>query len=200
MRVIMFDRQSIFIHGAIGSLRGIIPEINIDGTSQADELWPLLTASPAAIVMIDGSLHREYCLWLLDELNSRFPALRVVMVLAKKEADWVEQLVQRNVMAIVPRHSSADMYASVLRMVASGMMCCPGEWLKSALQPQYELASLSERQREVLKLLAEGESNKEISRALNISAGTVKAHLETLFRLLDVKNRTQAAMLYTRVA
>jgi DNA-binding NarL/FixJ family response regulator len=52
----------------------------------------------------------------------------------------------------------------------------------------------------VLKLLAAGETNKEISRTLNISTGTVKAHLEALFRRLDVKNRTQAALFYTRTA
>ena len=44
-------------------------------------------------------------------------------------------------------------------------------------------------------MLAAGESNKEIGRALNISTGTVKAHLESLYRRLEVKNRTQAAMM-----
>lgn len=58
---------------------------------------------------------------------------------------------------------------------------------------------LSRRQQEILKLLAEGSSNKEISRTLNISAGTVKAHLESLYRRLDVKNRTQAAMAFNNV-
>lgn len=52
----MFDRQSIFIHGAIQSLQKLIPEIDMTGTSQADELWAQLSASPAAIVMIDGDL------------------------------------------------------------------------------------------------------------------------------------------------
>lgn len=44
-------------------------------------------------------------------------------------------------------------------------------------------------------MLAAGESNKEIGRALNISTGTVKAHLESLYRRLEVKNRTCAAMM-----
>ncbi|MCI5027882.1 response regulator transcription factor, partial [Escherichia coli] len=44
-------------------------------------------------------------------------------------------------------------------------------------------------------LLAAGESNKEIGRALNISTGMVKAHLESLYRRLEVKNRTQTAMM-----
>lgn len=197
MRVIMFDRQSIFIHGAIHSLQKLIPEIDMTGTSQADELWGQLSASPAAIVMIDGDLIQKEGIAFLGEIIHRFPALRVVMVLARKETRWGEQMMQRNVMAIIPRNANPERFAAVLDSVSRGMICFPGEWLRQQAS-QEALLTLSERQREVLKRLAAGESNKEISRSLNISAATVKAHLEALFRRLDVKNRTQAAMYYTR--
>lgn len=197
MRVIMFDRQSIFIHGAIQSLQKLIPEIDMTGISQADELWAQLSASPAAIVMIDGDLIQKEGIVFLEEIIHRFPALRVVMVLAKKESRWIEQVKQRNVMAIIPRNANPERFAAVLDSVSRGMICFPGEWLRQQAS-QEALLTLSERQREVLKRLAAGESNKEISRSLNISAATVKAHLEALFRRLDVKNRTQAAMYYTR--
>ncbi|MEI9857232.1 response regulator transcription factor [Enterobacter mori] len=197
MRVIMFDRQSIFIHGAIQSLQKLIPEIDMTGTSQADELWAQLSASPAAIVMIDGDLIQKEGIAFLEEIIHRFPALRVVMVLARKETRWGEQMMQRNVMAIIPRNASPERFAAVLDSVSRGMICFPGEWLRQQAS-QEALLTLSERQREVLKRLAAGESNKEISRSLNISAATVKTHLEALFRRLDVKNRTQAAMYYTR--
>lgn len=197
MRVIMFDRQSIFIHGAIHSLQKLIPEIDMTGTSQADELWAQLSASPAAIVMIDGDLIQNEGIAFLEEIIHRFPALRVVMVLARKETRWAEQMMQRNVMAIIPRNANPERFAAVLDSVSRGMVCFPGEWLRQQAS-QEALLTLSERQREVLKRLAAGESNKEISRSLNISAATVKAHLEALFRRLDVKNRTQAAMYYTR--
>lgn len=197
MRVIMFDRQSIFIHGAIQSLQKLIPEIDMTGTSQADELWAQLSASPAAIVMIDGDLIQKEGIAFLEEIIHRFPALRVVMVLARKETRWGEQMMQRNVMAIIPRNANPERFAAVLDSVSRGMICFPGEWLRQQAS-QEALLTLSERQREVLKRLAAGESNKEISRSLNISAATVKAHLEALFRRLDVKNRTQAAMYYTR--
>ena len=197
MRVIMFDRQSIFIHGAIQSLQKLIPEIDMTGTSQADELWAQLSASPAAIVMIDGNLIQKEGIVFLEEIIHRFPAIRVVMVLAKKENRWIEQVKQRNVMAIIPRNANPERFAAVLDSVSRGMICFPGEWLRQQAS-QEALLTLSERQREVLKRLAAGESNKEISRSLNISAATVKTHLEALFRRLDVKNRTQAAMYYTR--
>jgi DNA-binding NarL/FixJ family response regulator len=193
----MFDRQSIFIHGAIQSLQKLIPEIDMTGTSQADELWAQLSASPAAIVMIDGDLIQKEGIAFLEEIIHRFPAIRVVMVLAKKESRWIEQVKQRNVMAIIPRNANPERFAAVLDSVSRGMICFPGEWLRQQAS-QEALLTLSERQREVLKRLAAGESNKEISRSLNISAATVKAHLEALFRRLDVKNRTQAAMYYTR--
>ena len=197
MRVIMFDRQSLFIHGAIHSLQALIPEITITGTCQAQDLWAQASASPSAIVMIDGNLIQDEGSALLEAIVHRFPAIRVILVLAKKEARWVEQLRQRNVMAIIPRNASPERFSAVLDSVARGMVCFPGEWVREPTSPQ-ALLSLSERQREVLKLLAGGESNKEIGRNLNISAATVKAHLEALFRRLDVKNRTQAAMYYTR--
>ncbi|MCG3101196.1 response regulator transcription factor [Enterobacter sp. DRP3] len=197
MRVIMFDRQSIFIHGVIHSLQTLIPAINITGTCQAEDLWTQVSASPSAIVMIDANLIQDEEIAWLETIVTRFPAISVVMVLAKKEARWVEQLMQRNVMAIIPRNASPERFSAVLDSVSRGMVCFPGEWVKQPSSPQ-ALLSLSERQREVLKLLAAGESNKEIGRSLNISAATVKAHLEALFRRLDVKNRTQAAMYYTR--
>ena len=100
-------------------------------------------------------------------------------------------------MAIVPRSANPGRLSAVLDSVSRGMVCFPGEWIRERTSHQ-ALLSLSGRQREVLKLLAAGESNKEIGRNLNISAATVKAHLEALFRRLDVKNRTQAAMYYTR--
>lgn len=196
MRVIMFDRQSLFIHGAIHSLQALIPEIDMTGICQADDLWAQVSASPSAIVMIDGHLIDDEGSALLEEMMQRFPAIRVILVLAKKEARWVEQLRQRNVMAIIPRNAHPERFSAVLDSVSRGMVCFPGEWVR---QPSSQaLSCLSERQRDVLKLLAAGESNKEIGRNLNISAATVKAHLEALFRRLEVKNRTQAALFYTR--
>ncbi|MBG0670886.1 response regulator transcription factor [Enterobacter roggenkampii] len=83
-------------------------------------------------------------------------------------------------------------------MVSSGVVCFPEQAVIQREQPTGGLPihTLSRRQKEVLKLLANGGTNKQISRQLNISAGTVKVHLESIFHRLQVNNRTQAAMLY----
>lgn len=137
MRVIMFDRQSIFIHGAIHSLQKLIPEIDMTGTSQADELWAQLSASPAAIVMIDGDLIQKEGIAFLGEIIHRFPALRVVMVLARKETRWGEQMMQRNVMAIIPRNANPERFAAVLDSVSRGMICFPWSGSGSRLRRRH---------------------------------------------------------------
>jgi two-component system, NarL family, response regulator DegU len=60
--------------------------------------------------------------------------------------------------------------------------------------PQRATGALTQRETDILTLLAEGRSNRDISRALFLSEKTVKAHLAAIFRKLNVTNRTQAAM------
>ena len=55
---------------------------------------------------------------------------------------------------------------------------------------------LTERQREVLRLLADGMGNKDICHRLDLSEGTVKVHIAAIFRALNVRNRTEATRTY----
>ncbi|SUI11564.1 LuxR family transcriptional regulator [Salmonella enterica subsp. enterica serovar Gallinarum] len=56
MQVIMFDRQSIFIHGMKISLQQHIPGISIQSVGQAEELWQKIESAPDALVMLDSGL------------------------------------------------------------------------------------------------------------------------------------------------
>lgn len=100
-----------------------------------------------------------------------------------------------NVLAIVPRDSDAETFTLALNSIAMGMVFIPRDCMTTPESSGQNIRSLSARQREILTMLAAGESNKQIGRLLNISTGTVKAHLESLYQRLEVKNRTQAAMM-----
>lgn len=64
--------------------------------------------------------------------------------------------------------------------------------------PPRPLNRLTERERQVLALVAEGKSNKEIARALTISVSTVKAHVSSVIHKLGVESRLEAAVAWTR--
>ncbi|EAB2009181.1 response regulator transcription factor [Salmonella enterica] len=195
MQVIMFDRQSIFIHGMKISLQQHIPGISIQSVGQAEELWQKIESAPSALVMLDGGLDAEFCREVLQRTAQKFPEVKIIITAMDGSQKWLHEVMQFNVQAVVPRDSDAETFVLALNTVARGMIFLPGDWLNSSELGSRDIKALSARQREILQMLAAGESNKQIGRALNISTGTVKAHLESLYRRLDVKNRTQAAMM-----
>ncbi|EJV0560605.1 response regulator transcription factor [Salmonella enterica subsp. enterica serovar Brandenburg] len=195
MQVIMFDRQSIFIHGMKISLQQHIPGISIQSVGQAEELWQKIESAPDALVMLDSGLDAEFCREVLQRIAQQFPEVKIIITAMDGSQKWLHEVMQFNVQAVVPRDSDAETFVLALNAVARGMMFLPGDWLNSTELESRDIKALSARQREILQMLAAGESNKQIGRALNISTGTVKAHLELLYRRLDVKNRTQAAMM-----
>ncbi|EHM8480118.1 response regulator transcription factor [Salmonella enterica] len=195
MQVIMFDRQSIFIHGMKISLQQHIPGISIQSVGQAEELWQKVESAPDALVMLDSGLDAEFCREVLQRTAQQFPEVKIIITAMGGSQKWLHEVMQFNVQAVVPRDSDAETFVLALNAVARGMMFLPGDWLNSTELESRDIKALSARQREILQMLAAGESNKQIGRALNISTGTVKAHLESLYRRLDVKNRTQAAMM-----
>ncbi|HHR8548593.1 TPA: LuxR C-terminal-related transcriptional regulator [Salmonella enterica subsp. enterica serovar Enteritidis] len=195
MQVIMFDRQSIFIHGMKISLQQHIPGISIQSVGQAEELWQKIESAPDALVMLDSGLDAEFCREVLQRTVQQFPEVKIIITAMDGSQKWLHEVMQFNVQAVVPRDSDAETFVLALNAVARGMMFLPGDWLNSTELESRDIKALSACQREILQMLAAGESNKQIGRALNISTGTVKAHLESLYRRLDVKNRTQAAMM-----
>ncbi len=164
------------------------------GASQADELWQKLESYPEALVMLDGDQDGDFATGCCKTVV-QFPEVKVLITATDCNKRWLQEVIHFNVLAIVPRDSTVETFALAVNSAAMGMMFLHGDWRTTPEKDIKDLKSLSARQREILTMLAAGESNKEIGRALNISTGTVKAHLESLYRRLEVKNRTRAAMM-----
>ncbi|SUG63784.1 LuxR family transcriptional regulator [Salmonella enterica subsp. enterica] len=78
MQVIMFDRQSIFIHGMKISLQQHIPGISIQSVGQAEELWQKIESAPDALVMLDSGLDAEFCREVLQRTAQQFPEVKII--------------------------------------------------------------------------------------------------------------------------
>ena len=165
MQILMFDRQSIFIHGMKISLQQRIPGVSIQGASQADELWQKLESYPEALVMLDGDQDGEFCYWLLQKTVVQFPEVKVLITATDCNKRWLQEVIHFNVLAIVPRDSTVETFALAVNSAAMGMMFLPGDWRTTPEKDIKDLKSLSARQREILTMLAAGESNKEIGQS-----------------------------------
>ena len=100
-----------------------------------------------------------------------------------------EQIV--NAVRLVASGGSAIMPGTLLNLLGEGRLRSP----QRARAAHAKLAALNERQREILTFVGRGQSNAKIARALRMSEGTVKTYISRILSLLDVENRTQAALL-----
>ena len=146
MQIVMFDRQSIFIHGMKISLQHRIPGVSIQGASQADELWQKLESYPEALVMLDGDQDGEFCYWLLQKTVVQFPEVKVLITATDCNKRWLQEVIHFNVLAIVPRDSTVETFALAVNSAAMGMMFLPGDWRTTPEKDIKDLKSLRDRQ------------------------------------------------------
>lgn len=136
----------------------------------------------------------------LRRLRMDHPSLLVVVVASTRDREPVLDALCAGVHGYIPNDLPTDEMLEAFRTVFSGHIYVPSLVSDvSATRPLAETPraahenGLTERQHQVLQLLAFGKSNKEIARMLRIAEGTVKVHITAAFRLLGVHNRVSAA-------
>ncbi|EOZ9387029.1 response regulator transcription factor [Enterobacter bugandensis] len=195
MNILMIDELPIYIHGMKNELKRVMPECTFSATHSYEDAKEVLKSTPVSIVLLDGDM--DYS-GFIDELDVEWPTIPVVMMF-RKACDRNFNLYQHhNIKGVVIKSLSAEKIMQVINVVLSGVICIPEQVImhEATAKVNSPVLMLSQRQKEVLSLLANGGTNKQIGRELNISAGTVKVHLESIFHRLQVNNRTQAAKLY----
>lgn len=130
----------------------------------------------------------------IDALAPFVPAPRIVLIADAASHELITAVLERGLGGLLLTEHPADALAASLRHIAQGRAVLPSGWQGAlARLPDCPLDTLSERQLEVLRLLAEGRSYEEIGQALFITVNTVKFHTRSIFERLGVHNRTAAA-------
>jgi two-component system nitrate/nitrite response regulator NarL len=136
-------------------------------------------------------------------LKERFPHIRIVLSVEEFSIDRVTQALEQGIDGLLTDDMSCDQIAASLRLIAMGERVVSSVILKQLLKHQRVRptideqsvgAALSSRELEILKCLVAGDANKVISRRLGITDATVKVHVKSILRKLNVANRTQAAI------
>ena len=130
----------------------------------------------------------------LADLIADFPSIPLAVISGTALKSDIRAAIQVGVRAYIPKTSSQAYFSHALQMLLSGGSSIPSEILmeETATQSGW-LSQLSARERQVLKGVALGQSNKEIGRGLGLAEVTIKLHLRNIFRKMDVKSRWAAA-------
>jgi two-component system response regulator DevR len=151
-----------------------------------------------AVVLLDLQLPDMPGLEVLASLQE-LPAPPAVLILSvHDDDDFVIGAARLGARGYVLKHTSHEELALAIRRIAEGGLYFGPEVsgaLVSLERRLQEQSLLTEREREVLRLLAEGLANREIGERLYLSADTVKTHLGNIYRKLGVEGRTQAVVI-----
>jgi DNA-binding NarL/FixJ family response regulator len=171
--------------------------------ANVQELRALLAAdSQVDLVVVDLFMPGMNGGATVRELRVAFPGLRFVVMSASEERQHVLDALAAGAFGYIPKSLEPPAMIAAFTQILNGGIYAPTllltespstDWPQQAVDAQI-LSTLTPRQCDVLRLLGKGQANKEIARALDISEGTVKIHLAAIFRLLDVRNRTEAVL------
>ncbi|MEV8047942.1 response regulator [Streptomyces griseoluteus] len=164
-----------------------------EGVARAEELRP-------AVILMDVLMPGTDGIEALRRLRELGNPARVLIVTSFTERRTVVPALRAGAAGYVYKDVDPDALAAAIRSVHAGHILLQPE-VADALLTQEEAnsgqsrgSSLTEREREVLGLIADGRSNREIARALVLSEKTVKTHVSNILMKLDLADRTQAAL------
>lgn len=213
IRVLVVDDHTLFRRGLI-ALLATQPQLQVVGEAgDAGAAERLCAELRPQVILLDNHLPGVSGVQALPALKAAAPAAQVLMLtMSESEADLGAALragACGYLLKTADNHELTQAIERAVRGVSSFSAEMAGK-LATAFRHEAEAAStavaapldpfaaLSPREREIVELIAHGDSNKHIARALGIAETTVKIHVQHLLRKLELDSRVQAAVLVTQ--
>lgn len=156
------------------------------------ELLPVVGRTEPDVVLLDLKMPRLDGLACLEHLRKRYPDVRAVVLSAVDDAEVVRAAFNRGASGYVLKRVDPLDLPAAIRQAMEGTVYQPFGGGAEAAPPAVKAAGLTERELEILALVADGKSNKQIAAELYLAVQTVKFHLTSLYRKLDASTRTEA--------
>lgn len=206
IRVLLVDDQKLIRHGLKVLLEGE-PDLHVVGEAESGQsAIERVEALQPDVVLMDIHMPVMDGVTATRVIGERFPGVKVLMLTTFDEDEYVAEALRCGAMGYLLKDMPSEELAAAIRTVHKGYTQLGPKLLEKVLAkvpvpdrtPPASLppgwTDLTPREREVLRLIAKGASNREIARELYISEGTVKNHVTSILHRLNLRDRTQAAI------
>jgi two-component system, NarL family, response regulator LiaR len=202
IRIVIADDHGVVRQG-LKMFLGLDPELEVVGEASngaealklAGELQPDVVLMDLLMPVMDG-------ITAIGKIRQQYPDVEVLALTSVLEDASVVGAVRAGAIGYLLKDTQADELRKAIKAAAEGQVQlapqAAARLLREVRMPESPEA-LTDRETEVLKLLAEGQANKEIARSLTIGEKTVKTHVSNILGKLGVQSRTQAALYAVRI-
>lgn len=208
MKYLIVDDHAL-ITGALSlMLEDRDPEAEVHTAATAREALDLVNREgDADLLILDLSMPDVTGTELMEEIVRMQPMLKILVVSGLADQESIMRVLQLGAAGFVPKSLDTEMLGNAIDFVLKGGVFIPSKLLTESKRVGFftrtaahlkssaeEPVHLTERQKDVLALLAQGAPIKRICRELDLSEGTVKTHVAAIYRAFGASNRTEALL------
>lgn len=195
IQILIVDDNPMMRFGLRGSL-STEAGLNVIGeAANGEEALAFVREHQPDVITMDFKMPGDNGVVVTEKILNAFPETKIILLSVFDSEEDIWKAVQAGVKGYLTKTAGdVDELIEAVKAVAAGRSYYP-EAIAHKLKERRKMSDLSPREIEVLKLLAAGNSNKEIASMLHISGETVKAHLSNLREKLGAVDRTQAVVL-----
>ena len=197
MKILIADEHALFRDNAARFISEISNESVVLQVSTFSQSVKILEKEQNIdLIIIDADMLLPHVLQNIEKLQSLTNAPRIVVISASEDVEQIKKIIKTGITGYIPRQTDLSIFKQAITDILKGGTYIPKglQDIESDFTDKVTGKKLTNRQSQVLDLIAQGKSNKQIAYEMGVSEATVKLHINALLRSLKVTNRTQAVI------
>ena len=202
IRILLAD-DHVLVRAGLSQLLDAQPDIEVVGVAcDGQEALEMARKLSPDVVLMDLQMPIVDGITAIGELTANLPDISVIALTTFQEPQQVTAALAAGARGYLVKDVEPEVLVAGIRAVVNGgaplSPSVAAQLLRSAANQPTMVGSVTQRERQILRLIVAGQSNKQIGRELGISEKTVKSHCGRLFQRINVSDRTQAAVWATK--